>query len=450
MGQSKQENGRRNVLNLAGGLACAALLAGCSSDVSRLAEGPFGVDRTPTASISARNPLSPPEAVGGAGYSAPGQLAGQQSAGLGPSSSISSAPLAPLGAVQSAPLASPSVAAAPAPVRAPANSGPWTAAGGTAITVAASDNAASLASRYGVPQGALLRVNGLASPAQVRPGARLIIPVYNAASGAASAAGERPMAQPAPQTVAARSTYGQPGQIQQAGQVQHPAQVAPKSPDDRAALAASAGRKAEDVAKKTAVQTPAQPAAAAAAAAASAAPGGFGAKPAPLKPAPAVATAGQPVKTAKVEESAKPGAKPAPKAADPETTASTPAADAKPEFRWPARGRIIQGFKAGSNEGIKIAVPEGTAVKAAEAGVVAYAGSELKDHGNLVLIRHPNGFVSAYAHNGEVSVRRGDSVKRGQVIAKSGQSGNVSSPQLHFELRKGSTPVDPTGYLAGL
>ena len=77
-------------------------------------------------------------------------------------------------------------------------------------------------------------------------------------------------------------------------------------------------------------------------------------------------------------------------------------------------------------------------------------GSELKGYGNLVLIRHPNGFVSAYAHNGEIEVKRGDNVKRGQTIAKSGQSGNVASPQLHFELRKGATPVDPTNYLAGL
>lgn len=122
----------------------------------------------------------------------------------------------------------------------------------------------------------------------------------------------------------------------------------------------------------------------------------------------------------------------------------------RPEFRWPARGRIIQGFSSGGNDGINIAVPEGTPVKAADDGKVAYAGSELKGYGNLVLIRHDNGFVTAYAHNGELSVKRGDTVKRGQMIAKSGQSGNVGSPQLHFELRKGSTPVDPTSYLAGL
>ncbi len=138
------------------------------------------------------------------------------------------------------------------------------------------------------------------------------------------------------------------------------------------------------------------------------------------------------------------------------TAAIAPAAEEKPsdaahpEFRWPARGRIIQGFANGGNDGINISVPEGTQVKAAESGVVAYAGNELKGYGNLVLIRHPNGFVTAYAHNGDITVKRGDQVTRGQTIAKSGQSGNVSSPQLHFELRKGSTPVDPTNYLAGL
>jgi murein DD-endopeptidase MepM/ murein hydrolase activator NlpD len=134
----------------------------------------------------------------------------------------------------------------------------------------------------------------------------------------------------------------------------------------------------------------------------------------------------------------------------PATTAAAAGDSANPEFRWPARGRVIQGFGNGGNDGINIAVPEGTQVKAAESGVVAYAGSELKGYGNLVLIRHPNGFVTAYANNGSINVKRGDQVKRGQTIALSGQSGNVASPQLHFELRKGSKPVDPSTYLAGL
>jgi murein DD-endopeptidase MepM/ murein hydrolase activator NlpD len=112
------------------------------------------------------------------------------------------------------------------------------------------------------------------------------------------------------------------------------------------------------------------------------------------------------------------------------------------DFRWPVRGHIIHNF-ANGGDGINIAVPEGTQVKASEEGEVAFAGDELKGYGYLVLIRHPNGYVSAYAHNSELEVKRGDKVKRGQTIAKSGQSGAVGSPQLHFELRHGSMPVDP-------
>ncbi len=124
-----------------------------------------------------------------------------------------------------------------------------------------------------------------------------------------------------------------------------------------------------------------------------------------------------------------------------------------PGFRWPVRGRVIAAFgpkpNGLQNDGINLAVPEGTPVKAAEDGVVAYAGNELKGYGNLVLVRHANGFVTAYAHASDILVKRGDSVKRGQVIAHSGQTGNVTSPQLHFEIRKGATPVDPAQYLNG-
>src|SRR6185437_8765443 len=128
-------------------------------------------------------------------------------------------------------------------------------------------------------------------------------------------------------------------------------------------------------------------------------------------------------------------------------------AGAMPSFRWPVKGRIIAGFgqrpNGTQNDGINLAVPEGTPVKAAEDGTVAYAGNELKGYGNLVLIRHSNGYVTAYAHASELLVKRGDTIKRGQVVAKSGQSGEVGSPQLHFEIRKGSQPVDPLQFLNG-
>jgi murein DD-endopeptidase MepM/ murein hydrolase activator NlpD len=129
------------------------------------------------------------------------------------------------------------------------------------------------------------------------------------------------------------------------------------------------------------------------------------------------------------------------------------ATGALPTFRWPVRGKVITSYGAKTNgkanDGINLAVPEGTPVKAAEDGVVAYSGNELKGYGNLVLIRHANGYVTAYAHASELLVKRGDTIKRGQVIAKSGQSGEVGSPQLHFEIRKGSNPVDPLQFLNG-
>ena len=124
------------------------------------------------------------------------------------------------------------------------------------------------------------------------------------------------------------------------------------------------------------------------------------------------------------------------------------------KLRWPTSGKIVAGFggrpDGTHNDGINLQVPLGTEVHAAESGVVAYAGSELKGYGNLVLLRHDNGWVTAYAHNDELLVKRGDKVKRGQVIAKAGKTGSVDQPQVHFELRQGSKPVDPMPYLEKL
>ena len=127
---------------------------------------------------------------------------------------------------------------------------------------------------------------------------------------------------------------------------------------------------------------------------------------------------------------------------------------ASDKLRWPVNGKIITGFGQRNdgthNDGINLSVPQGTAVHAAESGVVAYAGSELKGYGNLVLLRHDNGWVTAYAHNDELMVKRGDKVQRGQVIAKAGRTGSVDQPQVHFELRQGSKPVDPVPFLERL
>ncbi len=191
--------------------------------------------------------------------------------------------------------------------------------------------------------------------------------------------------------------------------------------------------------------------------------------PAPAQPPakPAIAAKGPPSPAPVVTQAAKqPPAAPNTKVASTEPMATarlaTPATEtpeaatettgSNPTFRWPVRGRVIGAFGAKingqQNDGINLSVPEGTSVKAAEDGVVAYSGNELKGYGNLVLVRHSSGFVTAYAHASEVMVKRGDKVKRGQIIAKAGQTGGVTSPQLHFEIRKGSTPVDPTQFLS--
>ena len=125
---------------------------------------------------------------------------------------------------------------------------------------------------------------------------------------------------------------------------------------------------------------------------------------------------------------------------------SPPAATGK-GFIWPVRGRVLSNFGAKDqglhNDGINIAAAEGSPVHAAENGVVAYAGNELRGFGNLLLIKHANGYVSAYAHNAKLLVNRGDKVKKGQPIATVGSTGNVTRPQLHFELRKGKKALDP-------
>jgi murein DD-endopeptidase MepM/ murein hydrolase activator NlpD len=130
-----------------------------------------------------------------------------------------------------------------------------------------------------------------------------------------------------------------------------------------------------------------------------------------------------------------------------------PAPRAGNKFLWPVKGRIILGYGPKQNglhnDGINIKAPRGAPIRAAENGVVAYVGNELRGFGNLVLIKHAGGWVTAYAHTDQVLVRRGDKVRRGQTIGRVGSTGNVASPQLHFEVRKGTQAVDPMRMLAG-
>lgn len=469
----------------------AALLAGCS-DATRFTDpfsDPFqssstrAVDRAPTGTISA------PYAEG-------------------PRSRIQSRPLPPPQAVsQNAPAQTAQAEAAPAVRRAGAYNH-WSAEGGTPVVVAEGETAGIVATRYGVPTDALLRVNGYSRAAEVQPGSRIVIPVYRATAAAAEPA---PIESRPAKTADLRDRVGRTPK--KAEEVAEAKSERKKIAAEQKAAAPKPEAKPQPVKPVAAKQEPPraasakpvvpQPATSAKPTKTKVAkaeddeetkPTKAKSKSAKSEPSPKSATqsSSRMMKTAQAETAPKARAEPSPKKeeAKPAPEAKRPAAQsekpkllaapeapverkvdktptasippqqeeksvatadaARPEFRWPARGRIIQGFNSGGNDGINISVPEGTQVKAAEGGVVAYAGSELKGYGNLVLIRHPNGFVSAYAHNAEIEVKRGDQVKRGQTIAKSGQSGNVGSPQLHFELRKGATPVDPTNYLAGL
>ena len=156
--------------------------------------------------------------------------------------------------------------------------------------------------------------------------------------------------------------------------------------------------------------------------------------------------------TATPAPAAQPEPEPTTQVAAAPTQQPTPAATASvtsDKFRWPLSGRVITDFAASRGTGINIEAPEGTSVRAAENGEVIYVGNAVEGYGNLVLVKHANGFVSAYAHLSTIGVVKGDTISRGDAIGTVGMTGSVSRPQLHFELRKGATPVDPMPLLAG-
>ncbi|HET6389124.1 LysM peptidoglycan-binding domain-containing protein [Hyphomicrobium sp.] len=329
---------------------------------------------------------------------------------------------------------------------------PVSTAGAATYTVRPGDSLYGIARSNGVKFAELQQLNGISDPSRVKPGTVLKIPSGSVATEAPSAP-------------------------------QAPTRVATLTPEPRFAAPEVAAEEPEPA-------TPPQKAAAAPSEPAPPAAGHV----APLVPSPPPARYGeattmQPTvingekRVAALSENTAtdaspdmPAAQPAPAAA-PEPAAEKPEAAEKPaqpeekvavavpaavasastntgKLRWPTSGKIIAGFggrpDGTHNDGINLQVPLGTEVHAAESGVVAYAGSELKGYGNLVLLRHDNGWVTAYAYNDELLVKRGEKVKRGQVIAKAGKTGSVDQPQVHFELRQGSKPVDPIPYLEKL
>ena len=316
--------------------------------------------------------------------------------------------------------------------------------GGTTIIVGTSDTLEILSRRYNVSAAAIMQANGYKGPRALSPGQKLIIP-HPAASVAAAPALAAPVSKPVAMAIAAPSVHvvNHGDTLLSISRRNHvPVAELAKANKLEPSSKLRLGMKLTVPGAKTAAVAPvAQPVAVAAA------------QPAVASPPPATKMAAAttvPQQTAHLAQ-ATTKIEDAPAAETP--IKASEATGALPTFRWPVRGKVITAYGAKANgkanDGINLAVPEGTPVKAAEDGVVAYSGNELKGYGNLVLVRHSNGYVTAYAHASELLVKRGDTIKRGQVIAKSGQSGEVGSPQLHFEIRKGSSPVDPLQFLNG-
>jgi murein DD-endopeptidase MepM/ murein hydrolase activator NlpD len=409
-------------------LALAIGVAGCSGDATRFNDNPYARESTgtvqaaPAGHVESR-PL-PPAQQQQPPASRPATVATQHGVvgggrGLGSYTPPSGHAPQPQAADVTG-----SVAAKPA--------GSWTWDGGTAITVAQGDTVETISRKYGVPASAILQANNLVAPATLYAGQQLVIPRYQSHAAAAPAASAPRAAAPV-KPVIPPAPAGNPGvHVVAAGET-------------LSKIARLYGKSVGDIAKANNIQPTASlkigerlviPGVRVSAKSGSAT----------AQAAPAKEPASEPTHSVSlVSPTETPSGKDAVKSAE--------AAGSLPTFRWPVQGRIIAGFgsspNGSQNDGINLAVPEGTPVKAAEDGVVAYAGNELKGYGNLVLIRHPNGYVTAYAHAKELMVKRGDQIKRGQVIAKSGQTGNVNAPQLHFEIRKGATPLDPMRFLKG-
>ncbi|MGI9366683.1 MAG: peptidoglycan DD-metalloendopeptidase family protein [Rhizobiaceae bacterium] len=342
----------------------------------------------------------------------------------------------------------------------------WDKSKGTWISVKSGETLYNLSRRYGVPVNAIMSANNLASADSVTAGSRILIPTYSYSSSTPVSAPDSD-----PMTKAARATTGFQGQA--GGTVAVPksrgtllSEPAPVPVNNVASLSANpqnihtvqSGDTLLGLARSNGISMAAIRTA-----------NNMDSDVVRLGQKLVIPSKGSTAPTA--IDTRTTGSIPTPsnkpksvKSAQSETTttvasmsnrssdATKPVKSSVSSFRWPADGRVISNFgersSSGTNDGIDISMPVGTPIKASQKGTVIYAGSELEDFGNLILVSHANGWVSAYAHASSNLVKRGQKVERGQVIAKSGKSGNAQVPKLHFELRKDSTPVNPLKHLA--
>jgi murein DD-endopeptidase MepM/ murein hydrolase activator NlpD len=278
--------------------------------------------------------------------------------------------------------------------------------GGGNYVVVRDDTLIGVARKTGVPFSTLARINNLSAPYVLKVGQKLKLP---GGSGDSAIAGAAPPAADAARPVAVAAPVALPP----------PVATAPRSAGGYSSLA-------ERESKAASVPVPPPP---------------------PSAPPAGEGTAATPAVAAEQHAAATPVSAAGPAPLPPAPTNSGRG------FVWPVHGPLLAEFgttgKGQHNDGINIAVPRGTPVLAAQDGVVAYAGNELRGFGNLLLVKHADGWMTAYAHNDTLLVKRGDTVRRGQQIAKAGDSGGVAQPQLHFEVRQGTRAVDPMGFLGG-
>lgn len=286
--------------------------------------------------------------------------------------------------------------------------------------VRSGDTVSEIAEQYGVSMRSLVVANNLRPPYLIRVGERLRLPgaIADSARSGTQVAARAPKAVPEPSGTARTAS----GAVSGAGGVQTRASAGAASGKPW-----SGGGQLHFPVTRSASQS-----------------------------GPATSASGAPLPQARPQEIAqapaarveRPRVATRPATVTPARTVSlTPPSRAGRGFTWPVKGRVVSGFgpREGGlhNDGINILAPAGSEVRAAENGIVVYAGNELRGFGNLLLVKHEGGYTTAYAHAERLLVNRGDQVRRGQVIATVGQTGNVSEPQLHFEIRKGPRPIDP-------
>lgn len=426
-------------------LLLAGAAAGCSAGSSRL-------DGFMTASTPSQDVVRPS-----------GDLNGQQMAATQPvspapsggqySGTVSRGELQPVSAGGQQPTQTAAIPLAPAyesnnggmAQQATTANAPASPPAGGRVTVQAGDTVYGLARRYGVSASSIMQANGMSPSDNLRSGSTIIIPGAsgNTVVASAPAANSGSLQPPKAATVTAGSYKVQPGDTlgriaRNTGSTVRAITEANNLTDGSIRIGQTlkipGGSGNTQVASAApASETLAAPKPAAATQTTAAAPAAP--KPAPAQKTEQVASYTPPKKTESVIE---------------QSDEAAPDATGIGRMRWPVRGRVISQFGKGSGkagDGIDISVPEGTSVKAAENGVVIYAGDGLKEFGNTVLVRHEDGLVTVYGHASDLKVKRGDTVKRGQEIAVSGMSGQTDAPKLHFEVRKNSAPVNPSTYL---